>query len=118
MTKKQKVSLGLFAALFVLLMVPSFLPKTWAIAKFLNTFGTVGVAMLIVCITTCIRVDGEPLLDFADMVSNNVICGILRQLKNVHLQLFALHLACDGKVEGVMRVICASDGRFPWIAKV
>ena len=77
LNKKQKVSLILFAALFLLLMVPSFLPKTWAIAKFLNTFGTVGVAMLIVCITTCIRVDGEPLLDFADMVGNNVIWNII-----------------------------------------
>lgn len=76
LTKKQKVSLILFAVLFLLLMIPSFLPKSWAVAKFLNSFGTVGMAMLVVGITTCIRVDGEALLTF-DQMASNVVWNII-----------------------------------------
>lgn len=77
MTKKQKVSLALFAALFVILMAPSFMPKTFFLTALLGKLNTVGGCMVIVAITCWIRVDGEPLLMFDDLVSKNVIWNII-----------------------------------------
>jgi len=77
MDKKQKISLTLFVVLFFMLMLPSFMPKAWAITVFLNKFGTVGSAMLILAITCWIRVDGEPLLTFEKIASVNVNWNII-----------------------------------------
>ena len=77
MTKKQKISLALFVILFILLMAPSFLPKGAAITALVNNFGTVGIGMAIIGITCWIRVDGEPLLKFEDIVYSNVIWNII-----------------------------------------
>lgn len=77
MTKQQKVSLTLFAALFIILMAPSFMPKTFFLAALLGKLNTVGGCMVIVAITCWIRVDGEPLLTFDDLVSKNVIWNII-----------------------------------------
>lgn len=77
MTKQQKVCLILFAALFILLMAPSFMPKGLLITGVLKKLNTTGCAMLIIAITCFIRIDGEPLLKFEDLVAQNVIWNVI-----------------------------------------
>lgn len=77
LTRKQILSLTLFGILFFILMAPSFLPKTFFLTIWLNKLGTVGGAMLIIMITCWIRIDGEPLLKFEDLVHYNVIWNVI-----------------------------------------
>ena len=77
MTKQQKICLSLFGALFVILMAPSFLPDDWAIAVLLNKLSTVGGAMFIIAIICFLRIDGQPLLKFEDLVAQNVIWNVI-----------------------------------------
>ena len=51
MNRNQKVGLGMFIALFLLLLGPSFIPATTAAGSFFNTLGAVGACMLVIAVS-------------------------------------------------------------------
>lgn len=77
MRKDQKIGLYLFILLFVLLMAPSFLPKSSALFAMANTLGSVGACILVVGIACLLHVDGKPFLDFGELVSKNMLWTVI-----------------------------------------
>lgn len=77
MTKEQKISLTLFAALFLLFMGPSIFPKGTIFFTFCSKLGTVGSAILIIAIACLIHIDGKPFTSFKTLVSDNVLWQVL-----------------------------------------
>lgn len=70
--KKQKAVLIFVVALIVLLLIPSILPKTFFLAALLNNIQAVGTAMLLVAIMCCLKVDGEPIMNFKQVCSKGM----------------------------------------------
>ena len=66
---RQKIVLGFLVAMIILMLVPTLLPSEFIIAKILNTIGTTGIIILIVIVMMLVHVDGEPLLNFRQMVN-------------------------------------------------
>lgn len=60
----QKIIILLMVVLVILLLVPSIMPKTWAITNILNGLGAHGVAFLIMGTMIFLRFDGKPMLNF------------------------------------------------------
>jgi len=60
----QKIIIALLIILVILLLVPSIMPKSWAITKVLNGLGAHGVAFFIMGIMIFIHFDGKPMLNF------------------------------------------------------
>jgi len=75
--KKQKIGLGLFIVLFLLLMAPSFLPAGSSLQIMANTLNSVGACLLVVAIACCIRYEGEAFVEFSDLFSKNVNWGVI-----------------------------------------
>lgn len=65
---KQKTMIGFLLALIILLIIPSFLPKALFLAQVLNGLGATGIITAMVTLMVFIRVKGEPLLNFKEMV--------------------------------------------------
>lgn len=69
---KQKTA-ALFLILFILLMLaPSILPKTWALAIIIKKLGIAGCLFILIILMTLIRFDGQPLLDFKQMAAKGI----------------------------------------------
>ena len=68
MDRNQKVGFGMFIALFLLLLGPSFIPATTAIGNFFNTLGAVGACMLVIAVS-CILMfrQGELFVTFKQL---------------------------------------------------
>lgn len=63
--KKQKFATLILAAIVVALYVPSVLPKDMWIYSVLNKLSAVGVIGAVTVVLCCVKMDGEPLMDFA-----------------------------------------------------
>ncbi len=61
---QQKVVLILTVFMLCALILPSFLPATWAFTAVFKKWGTTGTIMFIIMVFTLLRVDGEPICDF------------------------------------------------------
>lgn len=68
----QKVMIGFLLALIVLLIIPSLLPKEILLAKVLNGLGATGIIAAMVTLMVMIHVQGQPLLNFKQMVYEGV----------------------------------------------
>lgn len=75
--KRQKISLIIFLCLLIVLLAPSFLPKTLFITQLCNTLGTTGAAMLAIGLVSLLKIDGKPLLSFDDLQKNNVVWSVI-----------------------------------------
>ncbi|AET69376.1 di-/tricarboxylate transporter [Desulfosporosinus orientis DSM 765] len=64
MNLQQKILLLSLFAFIILLLAPSFLPKTWVIVALLKNIGTLGVTMFCVVVLMVLHVDGKPVLPF------------------------------------------------------
>lgn len=62
-SKRQIVSLGFILFTLILLVLPNFLPDTWAITTSLMTLGSGGCVLLALFIMAVVHIDGEPVLD-------------------------------------------------------
>ncbi len=72
LNKKQKAVLIFVVTLIVLLLIPSILPKTFFLAALLNNIQAVGTAMILVAIMCCLKVDGEPIMNFKQVCSKGM----------------------------------------------
>ena len=70
--KKQKAVLIFVVTLIVLLLIPSILPETFFLAALLNNIQAVGTAMILVAIMCCLKVDGEPIMNFKQVCSKGM----------------------------------------------
>lgn len=77
LTTSQKISFGLFLLLFLLLMAPSFLPKGTMLQTLIGNLGAYGACILVVGIACMIHIDGKPLFDFSELVSQNLIWNVI-----------------------------------------
>ena len=116
--RRQKICLALFGILFLLLMAPSFIPKGTALAGIVNTFNTVGFAMVVVAIGCMIKIDGEPLLVFSDLASKNVIWNIIFMFGTALLLSATINSPDAGVTALLKQVIVANMGGFPPIVFV
>lgn len=77
LTGIQKLLLGFLAALIISMMLPSFLPKDFAVTIFLNKIGNTGVCILLVALLCAIRVKGKALLSWHDMAHEGIAWPII-----------------------------------------
>lgn len=73
LNKYQKVSIGLLAAVIIIMAAPSLLPKELLISTILSTLGMTGRFGLLIIAISIIRIDGKPLLDFKKMAAEGVM---------------------------------------------
>lgn len=77
LNKAQKIGLVLFVLMFILLMAPSFVPKStvpFAIISMLDTTATCFLVTMLACL---IMSDGKPLTTFKELVYRNVSWEVL-----------------------------------------
>lgn len=72
LNKRQKVTLGFLAALILLLLSPSLMPKGFILKTFLDSIGAAGTIMLVVLTMVCVKIDGKPLLEFRQMAIEGI----------------------------------------------
>ena len=75
MTLPQKLYLIMVPAFLVMMLVPSFFPD-FAICKWLNMIGPMGITLLWVMLFLIVRIDGKPLLDFKEVAYHQFSWGI------------------------------------------
>ena len=71
-TLRQKVILGLFGIIMLLMLLPSFLPKESGLYIFLSSISNTGKVLAMYAVMTVIRIDGKPLIDVAKALKNSV----------------------------------------------
>ena len=105
LNKTQKIVLGFLFALVAMLLIPSFLPKTFFLTKFLSAIGNTGICILLVAVMCCIKVDGKPLLQFKKMVDSGVTWGIILLLAFVQPMSAAMTAEESGITAALMAVM-------------
>ena len=70
--KKQRIILGFIVVLIILLLVPSVLPETFILSVILNKIQAAGIAMCLVAVMCCLRIDGSALVDFKEIASKGM----------------------------------------------
>ncbi len=76
MNGQQKAFLILLPVYIILLLAPSFLPKTWPIVRTLFALGPCGVTVSVVVLFSIIRYKGRGLLDFKEVAYGQLSWGI------------------------------------------
>lgn len=105
LNKTQKIVLGFLFALVAMLLIPSFLPKTFFLTQFLSAIGNTGICILLVAVMCCIKVDGKPLLQFKKMVDSGVTWGIILLLAFVQPMSAAMTAEESGITAALMAVM-------------
>lgn len=71
-TLRQKVVLGLFGFIMLLMLLPSFLPKESGLYIFLTSISNTGKVLAMYAVMTVVKIDGEPLMDVGKALKNSV----------------------------------------------
>lgn len=64
MSFSQKCFMAMIVCYVTLLLLPSFLPKTFVVTKWLNSFGTLGITILCVVVLMILQDGGKPVLQY------------------------------------------------------
>ena len=105
LTKQQKIVFFFLIALVLLLLLPSFLPKDFFLAVFLNKIGSTGVCVFIVAVMAVLKVDGEPLIRIPKLISTGVAWPVVFLLAAVQPLSSAMTSADSGITAGLMAVL-------------
>ncbi len=73
LTKTQKIALIILVSVVIIMMLPSLLPATFFLTKWLNMLGLSGRFAVITIAISIIHVDGKPVLDFRQMAANGIM---------------------------------------------
>ena len=78
LTKEMKITLVVFALMFVALIVPNFLPQdSFGYNLFINQIGTAGILAVAAILLAVIHVDGKPIFDLEKGISDGVSWGLI-----------------------------------------
>ena len=69
---RQKIMLSALGAMVVLMLLPSFIPKTVAISAILTKMAPVGIVLALIVLICVVRVEGQPLFDFKAVAARSV----------------------------------------------
>lgn len=70
--KRQKIMLSALAGMVVLMLLPSFIPKTVAVSAILSKMAPVGIVLALIVLICVVRVEGKPLFDFKAVAAKSV----------------------------------------------
>ena len=70
LNKNQKIAFAFIFLLMILLLAPSFLPKTIPGVSVLANLGNAGIMILVIVLMSVVRVDKKPLMDFRKYAKN------------------------------------------------
>ncbi len=73
LTGRQKFVLGTVLAMIVVLLLPSVLPKTWAVTAVLSNLGLFGVTSIMVLLYCVVSIGGQPIVRIQEAASKGVI---------------------------------------------
>ena len=105
MDKKQKMALGIFVALVVLLLVPSFFASsTNPIFVLINKLGTTGSAAIMIAVLAFVVCDGKPFASIPQLISDGVVWSLIF--------MFSAGLTIGGQLTG------ANTGVTPFLASL
>lgn len=77
MNAQQKVMLLTCVIFIVLLLAPSFMPKSWMLTTILNSFGTNGILALCIIVLIILRFEGKPMLNFKEVAKRSLSWDIV-----------------------------------------
>ena len=77
MNIQQKVMLLTCLIFIIVLLAPSFMPKTWALTQILNSYGTNGVLAMCIIVLMIARFEGKPMLPFKAVAKGSVSWDII-----------------------------------------
>lgn len=77
MNLQQKVMLLTCLIFIIVLLAPSFMPKTWAITGILNAYGTNGVLSVCIIVLMLARFEGKPMLNFKEVAKRSMSWDII-----------------------------------------
>ena len=64
--------LSALAGMVILMLLPSFVPKTVAISAILSKMAPVGIVLALIVLICVVRIDGQPLFDFKAVAARSV----------------------------------------------
>ena len=73
LSRFQKVNFLFLILLIVALLLPSLMPTHWFLTIVLNKLGSAGIILAIVMLMVCVRVEGQPLVDFPNLAAKGVL---------------------------------------------
>lgn len=76
MSAEQKWMAGALTSFFVLVLLPSILPKSIPVIALLAKIGPLGVCLLFIAAFCAIRVNGKPLMKFKEIASKYVVWDV------------------------------------------
>ncbi len=72
MSRLQKFLLFYLLLMIMLLLLPSFLPKTWLLTLKLNSVGSAGTVLILFALLCVIQVDGHSLVNFRNLAQQKI----------------------------------------------
>ncbi len=79
-TKKQKIIMFFLVMIVFLLILPGFLPNTHVLKQFFNSLGISGILIVAFGLMAIIKVDDEPLFNFATVASKGMLWDVVMLL--------------------------------------
>ncbi len=76
MNLRQKINAAALAGFFVLVLMPSVLPKTLPVVGTLAKIGPLGVCLLFIALFCATRVDGKPLMNFKEIAGKYIVWNV------------------------------------------
>ena len=61
----------------IVLLAPSFMPKTWTLTQILNSYGTNGVLAMCIIVLMLARFEGGPMLNFKEVAKRSMSWDII-----------------------------------------
>ncbi len=102
-TKQQKIA-GLIVIMFLIVtLLPSFLPSGWALKVYLSQYGLIGATLLVIVVTSMLRIDGEPITNW----QNNSAHGINWDLIMMFVATTPIANALESADSGILSTIFA-----------
>mgnify|MGYP006864472826 CR=1 FL=1 len=103
-TSKQKIAGYMMIIFIAILMLPIILPSNWPITIFLGKFGLVGGAVILMTITSILRINGNPVTNWNDNARRGINWGLL----SMFFALAPVSAALESEEAGVMSTVTSA----------
>lgn len=102
-TKQQKIATAIVVMFLIVTLLPSFLPASSALKAYLAQYGLIGATLLVIVVTSVIRLNGEPLTNW----QNNAAHGINWDLVIMFVATTPIANALESPDSGILSTIFA-----------